>query len=61
MKECVKLEHAPEVSKEVLEKHRVAMEEIHEAICEINRRRIEDNKSHIQVLFERILKKGDKK
>lgn len=58
MKECVKLENVQEVPKEVIEDRKVTIEEIHEALREIERQRIEDNKSRLVIMFERLFKKG---
>lgn len=57
MKGCTTLEYAPDIPQEVFEKNKVTMEEIHEAICEIERRRIEDNKPNIIKFFNRIFKR----
>ena len=57
MKGCVKLENAPDVHKEVLEKQKVTMEEIHEALFAIEKRRIEDNKSNFMKFLNRIFKR----
>lgn len=53
-KSCAKLEHVPEISQEVFEKNNVTIGEIHEALCEIKRQRIEDNKPNIIKFFNHI-------